>query len=129
MLGLATDDCPLTGYCGQYSNGYENLLALSLIMNYETKYLSMTQHSWQFYTNGQVYHNGGCPANGASYAVGDTLGVHMDYSIGKITWYKNGTQTATISGVPTSTVRPLYPVASFSAMGNSVSVKPRATKP
>jgi len=105
MLGLATDDCPLTGYCGQYSNG------------------------WQFYTNGQVYHNGGCPSNGASYAVGDTLGVHLDFGQGKITWYKNGSSTATLSGVPTSLTKPLYPVASFSAMGNSVSVKPRAPKP
>jgi len=105
MLGLATQDCPLTGYCGQYSNG------------------------WQFYTNGQVYHNGGCPSNGAAYAVGDTLGVHLDFTQGKITCYKNGSVTASLSGVPTSTTKPLYPAASFSAMGNSVSVKPRAAKP
>jgi len=105
MLGVATSECALTGYCGQYNNG------------------------WQLYTNGQVYHNGGCPANGATYAVGDTLGVHLDFSSGKITWYKNGQSTATLTGVPTSGNKPLYPAASFSAMGNAVSVKPRASRP
>eukprot|EP01087_Luapelamoeba_hula_P017825 TRINITY_DN5652_c0_g1_i1.p1 TRINITY_DN5652_c0_g1~~TRINITY_DN5652_c0_g1_i1.p1 ORF type:complete len:495 (-),score=68.03 TRINITY_DN5652_c0_g1_i1:12-1496(-) len=103
MIGVAQAGCQLTGYAGQYSNG------------------------WQYYTNGQVYHNSGCPSNGTTYAVGDTLGVWVDFTAGRITWYKNGTQCAQLAGLPTSS--DLYPIVSLSAAGNSVSVKPRALRP
>jgi hypothetical protein len=103
MLGVVDGPVATTGYAGQYNNG------------------------WTYYSHGQIYHAGGTPYNGTRYQAGDTIGVKVDISEGKMEFYRNGQLSATVTGVPKSDA--LYPVACFSAQGDAVSIVPNAQPP
>eukprot|EP01090_Pellita_catalonica_P018458 TRINITY_DN5974_c0_g1_i1.p1 TRINITY_DN5974_c0_g1~~TRINITY_DN5974_c0_g1_i1.p1 ORF type:complete len:360 (-),score=42.70 TRINITY_DN5974_c0_g1_i1:57-1136(-) len=108
MLGVVSGTCSTTGYAGQWSNG------------------------WTYYSpGGQVYHLNSTPATGQSYGLGDRIGMSMNFTTGTLVWYKNGTQSATISNVPTDypVGSGLRPISCFSQQNASCSIIPNATEP
>jgi len=105
MLGVVHGDCGRTGYAGQYANG------------------------WTYYSQGGMYHSGSTPSTGERFAVGDRIGVKIDLEGGKIVFYRNGKLSTTASGLPSSKGGELfYPIACFSAMGDSVSIVVKSSK-
>jgi len=103
MIGAADTSCPNTGYAGQYANG------------------------WQYYSQGGIYHQSATTGAGTTYGAGDRVGVKVDSEKGEITWYKNEAQVGSSTGLPKGTK--LYPIVSFSAMNDKVSIVPRALEP
>ena len=82
-IGIATATATTTGYLGSDANG------------------------WSYYgNNGSKYNNGSGSAYGATYTVGDVIGVALDMDAGTLTYYKNGaSQGQAFSGI-TGTIFP-----------------------
>jgi len=103
MLGVVDGDVIRNSHAGQYANG------------------------WTYYSPGQIYHSGTIPATGSAYNPGDTVGVHVDFEGGKVSFYRNGTFSVSATGLPKGTE--LYPIACFSSTSSSVSIVPHAPLP
>lgn len=88
VVGVANSSMPLTDYVGQDGNG------------------------WGYWSSGNKFHSdggSGGTAYGATFTVGDVIGVALDMDSGTITFYKNGvSQSQAFSGL-TGT---LYPAIS-----------------
>ena len=79
--------------------------------------LGFDANGWAYYKDGQKYNGGGGIAYGASYAVGDVIGVAFDANAGTLIFYKNGTSQGTAFTGLTS--GPYFPA--FSSYATAVS--------
>lgn len=76
-----------------------------------------TSNGWCIAASGQVFAgSGGSATNGAAYAVGDVIGIAIDFSAGTIDFYKNGGLNGGVAGASFSG---LYRLA-FSAINYPV---------
>ena len=72
--------------------------------------LGFDSYGWSYYKNGDKYTNNVNTAYGASWTLGDTIGVAFDADAGTLTFYKNGTSQGTaFSGL---TSGPYFPSTS-----------------
>jgi len=107
MLGIVQGTCANSGYAGQYANG------------------------WTYYSAGQIYHSGMTPSTGQTYAVGDRIGCLYDFELGKLSFYKNGKPSVSLTGnmLPVGkNVNDIYPIACFSGVA-SVTIVQYAQNP
>ncbi len=53
-------------------------------------YASVGAYGWEYYSNGQKFHNTSNVSYGDAYTIGDVIGASFDADNGKLTFYKNG---------------------------------------
>lgn len=60
-----------------------------------TTFVGGDVNGWGYYPSGLKFTNGGSAAYGASYAIGDVIGVALDMDAGTLIFYKNNTSQGT----------------------------------
>jgi len=81
---------------------------------------NLTQAYLYYAVDGNKYNNGSGAAYGASYTVGDIIGVAFDADTGSLTFYKNGvSQGEAYSGIPASTYFPCHDSNSTAGHGGT----------
>jgi len=108
MVGVVQGTCSLTGYAGQYANG------------------------WTYYSAGQIYHSSSTlTSQGPAYGTGDVIGCFMDYEKNVLTFYKNGVESCHADNMPTNLddKNGLYPSVSINSSPNAVTLVGRPVIP
>lgn len=85
--------CEITMMSGS-SNGNYGLATASTSLG-GTTYLGDDAYSWCYAVNGNKYTSGSGVAYGATYTVGDVIGVAFDADAGTLIYYKNGVSQGT----------------------------------
>jgi len=113
---------PSTGkwYCEATKISYGNLAAgiATSAASFAT-YLGGDAYGWGYFSlDGLVYNNNVAIQTGATLANGDVLGIAFDCSTGILSFYKNGTLQANVSGFTPATVN--YFIAAGSNGGGGI---------
>ena len=80
-------ECVLNGGNGTFGIANDQILLSS--------YSGQTANGWSYEANGNKSNNGSYTAYGASWTVGDVIGVALDMDAGTVAFYKNGTSQGT----------------------------------
>jgi hypothetical protein len=97
------------------NSNWSAMIGISDGTNNLAQYLGQGSGGWAYYSlTGHKYSNGGSTAYGASYTVGDVIGVALDIGAGKLWFAKNGVWQA--SGDPVAGTNPAFSGLSGSFM-------------
>jgi len=85
-------------------------------------YAGTQSEGWQWYSATSLYHSGSPVSTTERFVSGDVVGILMDLTQGKATFYKNGSPTNVIvTGL--SSEKEYYPVISFYSTGDSATIE------